>query len=120
MGDVILEVGLALITSAFSSGVVGAVVAHVIKKADDKRAETKENDEKQENMEEGIKLLMLDSIILHGRIFIADGQISKTEYDIFKSKYDCYKKLGGDGWADSVFNQVTNLPKEELLTTPNI
>ena len=58
-----------------------------------------------------MSLLLLSSLKRDARDLILQGSISKNDYDSFMATYNAYKTLGGDGWADSVKDEVVTLRK---------
>lgn len=57
----------------------------------------------------GVRLLLLDSIKRQGKEYISDKQISHKDLESFIDMYNAYHALGGDGYADAVYKQVSKL-----------
>ena len=54
-----------------------------------------------------------DRIICIGKKHIANGYITEEDYDDFyKYLYEPYKRLGGNGTAERIWNQIKELPSQ--------
>lgn len=73
---------------------------------------------------DGVKLLKglaHDVIITKGLTFIDQGYVTKDEYDDYiKYLYDPYQKLGGNGLAERVHDEVVRLPIKSKVITRDI
>ena len=86
------------------SGVISTIISCIFQIINEKKS-------KRTQFEEGMSLLLLSSLKRDARDLILQGSISKNDYDSFLATYNAYKALGGDGWADSVKNEVVTLRK---------
>lgn len=93
------EVAIAIIGSGALSAVVSAAVQLL--------CERKRNLSK---FEKGMRLLLLSTIKRDGKELVANGKITKKDYDAFSATYNAYKSLGGDGWADKIMSEINDLP----------
>lgn len=97
-----------ILTAILSSSVVGTVIEHKLKK----REILNEHDK---NQDEGIRLILLHEFKRQGKELVKAGVMTNTDWNEFNDSYKCYKKLGGDGYADMIYAEVKKLPKRELL-----
>ena len=93
-----------IILAVLGSGVISTIISCVFQIINEKKS-------KRTQFEEGISLLLLSSLKRDARDLILQGSIGKNDYDSFMATYNAYKALGGDGWADSVKNEVVTLRK---------
>ena len=56
--------------------------------------------------------IIRSSLKRDGKELIAQGKVSKNEYDSFTATYQAYKALGGDGWADGIKAKVDLLERD--------
>lgn len=92
-----IKIGLTIITSVIASS---GFWAYVQKKTENKDVKT-------------IMLIGLahDRIIYLGMHYIERGWITKDEYEnLYEYLYQPYEKLGGDGSATRIMNEVNKLP----------
>ena len=93
-----------IILAVLGSGVISTIISCVFQIINEKKS-------KRTQFEEGMSLLLLSSLKRDARDLILQGSISKNDYDSFMATYNAYKTLGGDGWADSVKDEVVTLRK---------
>ena len=93
-----------IILAVLGSGVISTIISCIFQIINEKKS-------KRTQFEEGISLLLLSSLKRDARDLILQGSIGKNDYDSFMATYNAYKALGGDGWADSVKNEVVTLRK---------
>lgn len=51
-----------------------------------------------------------NQLVTQGREYLNRGYITMDEYEEYESEYKVYKKLGGNGLARRIFEQVDDLP----------
>ena len=93
-----------IILAVLGSGVISTIISCIFQIINEKKS-------KRTQFEEGMSLLLLSSLKRDARDLILQGSISKNDYDSFMATYKAYKTLGGDGWADSVKEEVVTLRK---------
>lgn len=93
-----------IILAVLGSGVISTIISCVFQIINEKKS-------KRTQFEEGMSLLLLSSLKRDARDLISQGSIGKNDYDSFMATYNAYKALGGDGWADSVKEEVVTLRK---------
>ena len=93
-----------IVIAILSSGVISTLISALFQYHSDKK-------KKLDKFEEGMRLLLLSAMKMTGKAILADGTVSKSDYDSFCATYDAYKSLGGDGWADGIKKQVDALEK---------
>lgn len=91
------QILVTVIASLLSSSGLFTIILHFIDKKDAKK--------------EMILGLGHDRIIAQSKIFIEQGYISPEDYEnLYDYLYLPYKKLGGNGTAEKMVNQVMDLP----------
>lgn len=65
---------------------------------------------KKNPMKAGIKFCLLNDLRTYGEGLIAQGNISSLQLKAFNEAYQTYKDLDGDGYADKLKEDVSNLP----------
>ena len=93
-----------IVLAVLGSGVISTIISCIFQIINEKKS-------KRTQFEEGMSLLLLSSLKRDARDLILQGSISKNDYDSFMATYKAYKTLGGDGWADSVKEEVVTLRK---------
>lgn len=105
-----MEIVLAIIGSGAFSGLLATIISTI----NTNKQKKKENAEKLEvdtkKLEVGLRLILLSTLKRDGNDLITKGNISKEDYEAFLASYNAYKALDGDGWADKVLKQVSELP----------
>ena len=97
------DIILAIIGSGMFSGVVATVISTINSNKQKKKDDTKK-------LEVGLRLILLSTLKRDGNDLINSGKLSKEDYEAFLASYNAYKALDGDGWADKVLKQVSELP----------
>ena len=93
-----------IVIAILGSGVISTAISCLFQLHSDKK-------KKLDKFENGMSLLLLSAMKTQGKAILADGTVSKSDYDSFCATYDAYKSLGGDGWADGIKKQVDALEK---------
>jgi hypothetical protein len=93
-----------IVIASLGSGVISTLISCLFQLHSDKK-------KKLDKLENGMSLLLLSAMKTTGKSIIANGTVSKSDYDSFCATYDAYKSLGGDGWADGIKKQVDALEK---------
>lgn len=93
-----------IVVAVLGSGVISTIISCLFQMRSDKK-------KKLDKFENGMSLLLLSAMKQTGKAILADGMVSKSDYDSFCATYDAYKSLGGDGWADGIKKQVDALEK---------
>ena len=93
-----------IVIAILGSGVISTIISCIFQARSDKK-------KKLDKFETGMSLLLLSALKTTGRSILADGTVSKSDYDSFCATYEAYKSLGGDGWADGIKKQVDALEK---------
>ena len=93
-----------IVIAILGSGVISTLISCLFQWRSDKK-------KKLDKFENGMSLLLLSAMKQTGKAILADGTVSKSDYDSFCATYNAYKSLGGDGWADGIKSQVDALEK---------
>ena len=93
-----------IVIAILGSGVISTIISCIFQAHSDKK-------KKIDKFEEGMRLLLLSAMKMTGKSILADGTVSKSDYDSFCATYNAYKSLDGDGWADGIKKQVDALEK---------
>lgn len=96
-----------IIIAIISSGLLSGAFATIVSTINANKQKKKENTQK---LEVGLRLILLSTLKRDGKDAITKGSISKEDYEAFLASYNAYKALDGDGWADKVLKQVSELP----------
>lgn len=115
---------VSLICAILGSGGFTAVVTYVLasrkerKIAEKQRIEDRKNAEEKESrdyaaMREALMLLMLGELQSWCRNIINAQYRTLEETAQLVKAYNCYKALGGDGWADKLFDDAMKQPLTE-------
>ena len=94
-----------IILAVLGSGVISTIISCVFQYINQKKS-------KQTQFEEGMSLLLLSSLKRDGKELLAQGKVSKNDYDSFIATYNAYKALGGDGWADGIKAKIDNMERD--------
>ena len=95
---------MSIVTAIFASTGFWAFLTYLIQRKD-----TKDSAEAQM-----LKGLGHDRICYLGETYVARGYITKDEYEnLHDYLFLSYKKLGGNGTAEKVMNEVEKLPLEK-------
>ena len=112
---------VSLICAVLGSGGFTAVITYVLasrkerKIAAQQQAEERKRNEEKDNkdheaMREAIMLLMLGELQTWCRNIINAQYRTLYETAQLVKAYNCYKALGGDGWADKLFDDAMKQP----------
>ena len=93
-----------IILAVLGSGVISTIISCVFQYINQKK-------NKQTQLEEGMSLLLLSSLKRDGKELLAQGKVSKNDYDSFCATYNAYKALGGDGWADGIKAKIDTMER---------
>lgn len=93
------------ILAVLGSGVISTIISCIFQYINQKK-------NKQTQFEEGMSLLLLSSLKRDGKELLAQGKVSKNDYDSFCATYNAYKALGGDGWADGIKAKIDNMERD--------
>jgi len=88
-----------LFLAILSSSAVATIVSSIINRID-----------KKDNLSKAVQLLMLGEIKLQGKDYLSIGEINLEELQAFNECYQVYKKLGGNGYAETIHSKVNALP----------
>lgn len=94
-----------IILAVLGSGVISTIISCVFQYVNQKKS-------KQTQFEQGMSLLLLSSLKRDGKELLAQGKVSKNDYDSFCATYNAYKALGGDGWADGIKAKIDNMERD--------
>ena len=94
-----------IVVAILGSGVISTLISCLFQMRSDRK-------KKLDKFEEGMRLLLLSALKRDGKDLIAQGRVSKNDYDSFCAMYNAYKSLEGDGWADGVKSVVDDLEKD--------
>ena len=103
--DVDLTVGL-IFTAVFASQGLWALILYLVQRKDKKKDKESEVLDNQSQMLLG---LGHDRIVFLGTHYIQEGSITEFE-NLNKYLYEPYKKLGGNGTAEKIMDDVKKLP----------
>ena len=94
-----------IVLAVLGSGVISTIISCIFQIINEKKS-------KRSMFENGMSLLLLSSLKRDGKDLIAQGKMTKAEYDSFEATYKAYKSLGGDGWADGIKAKVDALERD--------
>ncbi len=97
-----MEMIAPIIIAVLSSSVLNSILAFIF-------AQIKEKNDKNSKSVRAERLTLLFIIKSCGIRHIKDGNISETDFKALEETYNLYKELGGDGYADKIFNSVKEL-----------
>lgn len=101
MSEQIITTIITVLCSLFASSGFWAFVQYRAQKKDDK----------EDNMANMVRGLAHEHIVDIGREFIKRGYITLEEFNEFtKYLYEPYSKLGGNGLAKKIYDEVASLP----------
>jgi len=101
------EITVAIISAVLGSSLLTSIINITYKVISNKA-------DKHDAKDEALRLLMLDNILNKGTQYVAKGFVDQLEWSIFEAQYKSYKTLGGDGYADKMFEAVKDLMPKEL------
>lgn len=91
-----------IIIAIIGSGALSALVSGAIQLINGKRKAKK-------GIEQAVSFLILGELERQFDKLIAKGHATRKDMKRFREVYDAYKKLGGDGYADDMFEAVKEL-----------
>lgn len=105
------ELVIGLLGGGASAAIVSGIIQLVIWKMNRKAAKEDKSEEKDKHVKTALKLLMHDRIKYLGKRYIADGFIDAEDLRDLMAMHACYHDdLDGNGFLDSVMEQVRHLP----------
>lgn len=93
---------ITIILAILSSTVINTIVTFIFDRIKDRKSHRNKYDE-------ALRLILLSDIKETGKDFVKAGKINALDLQAFNEMYSCYKGLGGDGYADAVYEQVNSL-----------
>lgn len=97
-----------IIGAVFASSGLWTLILYLVQRKDKKKDKEDEVLKQQSDMLLG---LGHDRIIYLGAKYIEEGSISEDQFEnLNKYLYEPYKKLGGNGTAEKIMEDVRNLP----------
>lgn len=99
------EVFSTLTIAILGSTLLNTIVSRLFDRADRKRDST-------ESIKESLRLILLDMLHRQGQSYIEQGSISKDQWETYDSAYHLYHdkdKLGGNGYAEKIYDEVRKL-----------
>ena len=97
-----------IIGAVFASSGLWTLILYLVQRKDKKKDKEDEVLKQQSDMLLG---LGHDRIIYLGAKYIKEGSISEDQFEnLNKYLYEPYKKLGGNGTAEKIMEDVRNLP----------
>lgn len=99
---------ITIIVAVFASQGLWALILYLVQRKDKKKDK---EDEVLDNQSQMLLGLGHDRIIYLGAKYIEEGSISEDQFEnLNKYLYEPYKKLGGNGTAEKIMEDVKNLP----------
>lgn len=97
-----------IIGAVFASSGLWTLILYLVQRKDNKKDK---EDEILDNQSQMLLGLGHDRIIYLGAKYIEEGSISEDQFEnLNKYLYEPYKKLGGNGTAEKIMEDVKNLP----------
>lgn len=97
-----------IIGAVFASSGLWTLILYLVQRKDNKKDK---EDEVLDNQSQMLLGLGHDRIIYLGAKYIEEGFISEDQFEnLNKYLYEPYKKLGGNGTAEKIMEDVKNLP----------
>jgi len=97
-----------IIVAIFASSGLWTFILYLVQRSDKKKDK---EDELLKNQSQMLLGLGHDRITYLGAKYIENGSITDDEFEnLNKYLYEPYKKLGGNGTAEKIMNDVKNLP----------
>lgn len=97
-----------IIGAVFASSGLWTLILYLVQRKDNKKDK---EDEVLDNQSQMLLGLGHDRIIYLGAKYIEEGSISEDQFEnLNKYLYEPYKKLGGNGTAEKIMEDVKNLP----------
>lgn len=115
------QLWITLICAVIGSGGFTATITYLLASHKERKIAAKQlNDERKkaaeknstlfEAMREALMMLMLGELQVWCKAIATAGHRTMDETAQLVKAYNCYKALGGDGWADKLFEDAMNQP----------
>lgn len=95
-----------IIIAVLGSSVINTVLTFIF-------TQVKEKKDKNSKSVRAERLTLLYIIKSCGKHYLRDGEITETDFKALEETYNLYKELGGDGYADKIYNAVKELDFKE-------
>lgn len=97
------EIVTTIICSVLGSGVVSTLVTWLLSRVDKNNA-----------LRDGVRMSLLINLQNFGEKIVNKGYCTHLEYRQFCDAYDAYKKLDGDGYADSLKEAIETINTKSI------
>lgn len=109
--DIMTQIAVPIIVALLTSSALWGVVSKIVLKRMEQAEKRSEKDDAERKMLVG---LAHDRIIHLGMVYIQRGHITQDEYENLQVYlYEPYEKMGGNGSAKRVMEEVRKLPIEK-------
>lgn len=109
--DIMEQIAVPIIVALLTSSALWGVVSKIVLKRMEQAEKRSEKDDAERKMLVG---LAHDRIIHLGMVYIQRGNITQDEYENLQVYlYEPYEKMGGNGSAKRVMEEVRKLPIEK-------
>lgn len=109
--DIMTQIAIPIIVALLTSSALWGVVSKIVLKRMEQAEKRSEKDDAERKMLVG---LAHDRIIHLGMVYIQRGHITQDEYENLQVYlYEPYEKMGGNGSAKRVMEEVRKLPIEK-------
>lgn len=109
--DIMEQIAVPIIVALLTSSALWGVVSKIVLKRMEQAEKRSEKDDAERKMLVG---LAHDRIIHLGMVYIQRGHITQDEYENLQVYlYEPYEKMGGNGSAKRVMEEVRKLPIEK-------
>lgn len=109
--DIMTQIAVPIIVALLTSSALWGVVSKIVLKRMEQAEKRSEKDDADRKMLVG---LAHDRIIHLGMVYIQRGHITQDEYENLQVYlYEPYEKMGGNGSAKRVMEEVRKLPIEK-------
>lgn len=109
--DIMEQIAVPIIVALLTSSALWGVVSKIVLKRMEQAEKRSEKDDAERKMLVG---LAHDRIIHLGMVYIQRGYITQDEYENLQVYlYEPYEKMGGNGSAKRVMEEVRKLPIEK-------
>lgn len=109
--DIMEQIAVPIIVALLTSSALWGVVSKIVLKRMEQAEKRSEKDDAERKMLVG---LAHDRIIHLGMVYIQRGYITQDEYENLQVYlYEPYEKIGGNGSAKRVMEEVRKLPIEK-------
>lgn len=101
----------ALIIAILSSSLLSTIISNLFNMWKERAKKKKEKETEKEKRTKIDRLLVLSALKNQARGMIELSYRTELSTKELREYYDCYKKdLGGDGFADIIYNEAMTLP----------